>query len=125
MSTVGEILELKLNADWVVPSACNTGAASADGAGAVSGLGSALSCAGSRSLLVSNGPLETTSARHLTVALFRRQADDMSLIKAEALRKSMEARIDHMVLEGNDGRAVFGNAHPIFWAPFAIVGDGV
>ncbi len=37
--TMGEILKLKLNADWVVLSACNTGAADGAGAEAVSGLG--------------------------------------------------------------------------------------
>lgn len=39
--TLGEILKLKLNADWVVLSACNTGAADGAGAEAVSGLGRA------------------------------------------------------------------------------------
>jgi CHAT domain-containing protein len=37
--TMAEILRLKLNADWVVLSACNTGAAEGKGAEAISGLG--------------------------------------------------------------------------------------
>lgn len=39
--TMGEIMGLRLNADWVVLSACNTGAAEGEGAEAVSGLGQA------------------------------------------------------------------------------------
>lgn len=44
--TMGEILGLKLNADWVVLSACNTGSGSGAGAEAVSGLGRAFFYAG-------------------------------------------------------------------------------
>ena len=39
--TMGEILGLQLNADWVVLSACNTGAADGKGVETVSGLGRA------------------------------------------------------------------------------------
>jgi len=44
--TMGEILKLRLNADWVVLSACNTGAADGAGAESVSGLGRAFFYAG-------------------------------------------------------------------------------
>ena len=64
--TAEEILKLNLNADWVVLSACNTGAAGGAGAEAVSGLGRAFFYAGSRAILVSMWPVETTSARELT-----------------------------------------------------------
>ena len=40
--TMEEIFALKLNADWVVLSACNTGAATGAGAEAASGLGQRL-----------------------------------------------------------------------------------
>ncbi|HCW07694.1 MAG TPA: hypothetical protein DGG95_10070, partial [Cytophagales bacterium] len=58
--TMGEIMELKLDADWVVLSACNTGAAQGAGAEAVSGLGCAFFYAGTRAILVSMWPVETT-----------------------------------------------------------------
>ena len=45
--TMEEILALKLDADWVVLSACNTGAGAGAGAEAVSGLGRAFFYAGS------------------------------------------------------------------------------
>ncbi|MGD2187128.1 MAG: CHAT domain-containing protein, partial [Desulfobacterales bacterium] len=92
--TLGEILRLKLNADWVVLSACNTGAAEGAGAEAVSGLGRAFFYAGSRALLVSMWPVETTSARQLTSGLFEYQKQDQTLSRAAALRQSILALID-------------------------------
>ena len=44
--TMEEILALKLDADWVVLSACNTGAGAGAGAEAASGLGRAFFYAG-------------------------------------------------------------------------------
>ena len=78
-----------------------------------------------RALLVSNWPVETTSAKTLTTDLFRRQAEDLSLTRAEALRQSMLAMIDGPgYVDPNTGKRMFSYAHPIFWAPFTIVGDG-
>lgn len=123
--TVEDILALKLNADWVVLSACNTAAAQGAGAEAVSGLGRAFFYAGTRALLVSNWPVESTSARELTTDLFRRQADAAGgLARAEAMRQAMLTLIDGPGLKGPDGKTLFSYAHPIFWAPFSLVGDG-
>ena len=123
--TMGEILGLKLNADWVVLSACNTASGEGVGAEAVSGLGRAFFHAGTRALLVSNWPVETTSAKALTTDLFRRQAADPSLTRAEALRQTMLGLIDGPgYVDAKTGKAVFSYAHPIFWAPFTLIGDG-
>lgn len=123
--TLDEVLALKLNADWVVLSACNTATGDGAGAEAVSGLGRAFFYAGTRALLVSNWPVETTSARELTSDLFRRQAQDFTLSRAEAMRQAMVGLIDGPGYIDPDSRqAVFSYAHPIFWAPFSLVGDG-
>lgn len=121
--TMSKILGLKLDADWVVLSACNTAAGSGAGAEAVSGLGRAFFYAGTRALLVSNWPVETTSARTLTTDLFRRQAEQPGLSRAEALRQAELAIIDGPGFAA-DGKPLFSYAHPIFWAPFAVIGDG-
>ncbi len=118
--TMEEVLGLKLDADWVVLSACNTGSADGRGSEAVSGLGRAFFYAGARSLLVSNWAVETTSARLLTTELFRRQAENPQLTRAEALRQSMLALMGRSAT----GVASFSYAHPAFWAPFTLVGDG-
>jgi CHAT domain-containing protein len=123
--TVDKILGLKLNADWVVLSACNTAAGSGAGTEAVSGLGRAFFYAGTRALLVSNWPVETNSAHMLTSDLFRRAATDPRLARAEALREAELALIDGPgAVDHATGRTEFSYAHPIFWAPFAVVGDG-
>jgi len=116
--TMGEIMGLRLNADWVVLSACNTGAAEGEGAEAVSGLGQAFFYAGARSLLVTGWPVETVSAKLLTTDLFKRQLENLTINRAEALRQTMNAMIAKNHSQG------FSYAHPIFWAPYAIVGDG-
>ena len=51
---LNEIAGLKLDADWVILSACNTAAGGAEGAEALSGLARAFFYAGARSLLVSH-----------------------------------------------------------------------
>lgn len=123
--TTGEILGLKLNADWVVLSACNTAAGNGAGAEAVSGLGLAFFYAGTRAILVSNWPVETTSARTLTTDLFRREAANPSISRAQALREAMVGLIDGPgYVDPVQKKTVFSYAHPIFWAPFSLVGDG-
>jgi CHAT domain-containing protein len=117
--TMEKILRLKLDADWVVLSACNTAAGDGEGAEAISGLGRAFFYAGARALLVTSWPVETVSARTLTTDLFARQAADPKLDRATALRRSMLGLIG----TGPEG-AGFVYAHPIFWAPFLLVGDG-
>ena len=121
--TMGKILGLRLNADWVVLSACNTAAADGEGAEAVSGLGRAFFYAGTRALLVSNWPVESTSARALTTTIFRIQAEKPMLTRADALRRAMLELIDGPGFVEGD-RRLFSYAHPIFWAPFTLVGDG-
>ncbi|MDP7220243.1 MAG: CHAT domain-containing protein, partial [Arenicellales bacterium] len=86
--TMGEVLGLQMDADWVVLSACNTGSGDGAGAEAISGLGRAFFYAGARALLVSNWPVETTSAKALTTGLFRKQMADGKLSRAEALRQT-------------------------------------
>ncbi len=122
--TMEEVLGLKLDADWVVLSACNTASADGNGAEAVSGLGRAFFYAGARSLLVSNWAVETTSARQLTTELFRLQAADSKLTRADALRRSMLAVMARHAVDPASKQNLFSYSHPAFWAPFSLVGDG-
>jgi CHAT domain-containing protein len=122
--TVDEILSLRLNADWVVLSACNTAAGAGAGAEAVSGLGRAFFYAGSRALLVTNWSVDSASARELVTGVFRRQAADSKLGRAEALRQSMVALMEKSEVKNEAGEVVYTHAHPLFWAPYTIMGDG-
>jgi CHAT domain-containing protein len=46
------------------------------------------------------------------------------LTKAQALRQSMLSLIDGVgYVDASSGKVAFSYAHPIFWAPFSLVGD--
>jgi CHAT domain-containing protein len=121
--TMTDIMKLKLNADWVVLSACNTGSGNGAGAEALSGLGQAFFYAGSRALLASMYPVETTSARKLVTGIFQAQEEDKTLSRSQALRRSMLMLMDKESLKDESGTVIASYAHPLFWAPFIIVGD--
>ena len=108
-----DVLSLTLNADWVVLSACNTAAADGKANEALSGLARAFLYAGSRSLLVTHWPVETESAKRITVGIFEHHAANPRSTKAESLRQSMLRLL-----------ALPEYSHPAFWAPYVLVGDG-
>jgi CHAT domain-containing protein len=114
--TASEVAQLKLNADWVVLSACNTIAGDRPGAEALSGLARAFFYAGARALLVSHWAVESNAAMRLTTSTFDFLKSDPSLGRAEALRRAMLA---YMTDTTNPL-----NAYPALWAPFVVVGEG-
>jgi CHAT domain-containing protein len=122
--TMQEILSLKLDADWVVLSACNTGTGAGAGAEAASGLGRAFFYAGTRAILVTNWSVHSASARELVSDMFRRQASNSALSRGEALRQASMALLDGPGFVDQSGKTVFAYAHPLFWAPYTIIGDG-
>ena len=77
--TASEVAQLKLNADWVVLSACNTAAGDKPGAEALSGLARAFFYAGAHALLVSHWAVESNAATRLTTTTF-----DILQIRPEA-----------------------------------------
>ena len=121
--TMEEIFGLWLNTDWVVLSACNTAAGREQGAEALSGLCRAFFYAGAQALLITNWRVETNSAKALTTDLFRRQAQNPLLTRADALRQSKLFLIDGVGrIDPKSGKVLFSYAHPIFWAAFSLVG---
>jgi CHAT domain-containing protein len=114
--TASEVAQLKLNADWVVLSACNTAAGEKLGAEALSGLARAFFYAGARALLVTHWSVETEAATRLTTSTFDIMKSDPKIGRAEALRRAMLAYM-------NDASGLL-NAYPGFWGPFSLVGEG-
>jgi CHAT domain-containing protein len=115
--TASEIAGLKLNADWVVLSACNTAASDGTpGADGLSGLAKAFFFAGSRALLVSHWPVDSEAAVRLTTRTFQAMAAAPKLARASALRRAMT----ELARDPKTDRF----AHPLFWAPFVVVGEG-
>jgi CHAT domain-containing protein len=115
--TASEVAQLRLDADWVVLSACNTASGSGPNPAAetLSGLAQAFFYAGGRALLVSHWALTSQPAVDLIVTTFNALKVDRDIDRAEALRRAMAT----LIASGG------GNAHPGNWAPFVVVGAGL
>jgi CHAT domain-containing protein len=113
-----DIVKLKLDAELIVLSACDTGGSGssddsqsglAGGGEALGGLTRAFIYAGARGLLVSHWSVDSAATERLMTSLFSSPADT----EAQALQRA-QAQMQA------DPRM----SHPYFWAPFTIVGDG-
>jgi len=112
-----EILDLKLDADLVVLSACDTGGSGGDatttglqgGGEALGGLTRAVIYAGGRALIVSHWSVDSVATVRLMTGMFSAPSPS----KAEALQYAQ------VTLQKSEQWS-----HPYFWAPFTIVGDG-
>lgn len=115
--TASEIAGLKLDAEWVILSACNTAgpAGGEGGADALSGLARAFFYAQARALLVSHWEVDSDATVALITLAVGAIAKDKSIGRAEALRRAMLTMID----KGEPHQA-----HPAYWAPFVVVGEG-
>jgi CHAT domain-containing protein len=115
--TASEVSEMRLSADWVILSACNTagGDGRADGEG-LSGLARAFLYAGARAILASHWPVRDDAAAYLTTRAVGALASGERQRRSEALRLAMLSLID----EAKDPSL----SHPSSWAPFVVVGEG-
>lgn len=118
--TMSEIAALRMNADWVILSACNTAAGDgSQGASGLSGLARAFFLAGAKSLLASHWPVRDNVAARLTVRAIAIGKENPSLSRAEALQQAMrEIRND-----ASHDSDIDTWAHPNAWAPFTLIGD--
>jgi len=113
--SASEIAALNLDADWVILSACNTAAGGVEGGEPLSGLARAFFYAGSRALLVSHWVADSEASVKLITKTLNTMADDKTVGRSEALRRSVLALIEN----GEPHQA-----HPATWAPFVVVGEG-
>ena len=112
--SASEVAGLKLDADWVILSACNTAGAGARSAEALSGLARAFFYAGARSLLVSHWYVDSQATVELITQAFEEQKRHPEIGRAAALRYAMLSLI-------TSGERTW---HPAYWAPFVVVGEG-
>lgn len=109
--TASEVAELKLDADWVILSACNTAAGGRSGSEALSGLARAFFYAQARALVVSQWEVDSEASAALVTAAASAIAKEPGIGRAEALRRAITS-------------VAAGSPHPSYWAPFVLVGDG-
>jgi len=114
--TASEIAGLRLSADLVILSACNT--ASTDGrphGDTFTGLTQAFFNAGARNVMVSQWPVMSGAAVQLSVGTVER-----AIRGNESLARSLQ-----LAMQAVRSRATNAlEAHPAYWGPFVIAGDG-
>jgi CHAT domain-containing protein len=111
--TPSKIVLLKLKADWVVLSACNT-ADVESGADHLSSLSTAFLFAGAKSLLASNWRVDDAATAELitrTMTNYAKGGGGVS--RSQALQNAM-----------TELRHKAGYEHPRYWAPFSLIADG-
>jgi len=112
-----DVIGLRMNAGWVLLSACNTSAADRPGGDPLSGLARGFFFAGARSLLVTHWAVESESAAELTVRTMQNYAVNARLTRAQALQQTA---LEFIAAKNTPADW----AHPAYWAPYALVGDG-
>lgn len=110
-----EIAALRLNADLVVLSACNTAGSDGKlGGDALSGLAESFFFAGARSLVASHWQVPSSATAQLMTAMFSTLGPTLNGGASEALKVAQSRLI-----------AKKETAHPFFWAAFVLIGDGM
>ena len=115
--TASKAAGLRLSAEWVILSACNTASPEA-GARGLSGLARGFFYAGARNLLVSHWRTDDQLSGVIVNEVIRLEHTGLS--KAEALRRASVEMLDRKLGPTDDDRT----AHPRAWAPFVVIGDG-
>ncbi len=118
--TATDVTGLKLDADLVILSACNTGGpGQTTGGESLSGLARAFFYAGARSMMVTHWSVNDQATAFLVVDTLRHLRSGQTSGGAASLRL---AQLD-MLAEA--GRAMpAAAAHPYYWASFALIGEG-
>lgn len=125
-----EIVDLNLDADLVVMSACDTSAGAgvgaegltgfrgvggsyAAGGESLTGLARSFFYAGARNVLSTQWSVDDTATQELMVAFYSAGVGAETVSIAEAMRLAQVKQIEGGQL-----------SHPFYWAPFAVIGDG-
>ena len=108
-----EIKELDLDADLVILSACDTARGKISGGEGVIGMTWAAFIAGAPATVASQWKVESSSTTEFMLEFHRQMLANKKISKAEALR-----RASLKLMKSTKYR------HPLYWAPWVLVGDG-
>ncbi|MCW3473885.1 CHAT domain-containing protein [Limobrevibacterium gyesilva] len=118
--TASQVAGLDLDADLVILSACNSGGPGGTTAGeSLSGLARSFFYAGARALMVTHWAVNDQTAAYLVADTLRRLRENPAMGIAAALRDAQLGMLDDA---GHGLNAAV--AHPFYWAPFALIGEG-
>ena len=118
--TSSDVTTMQLDADVVILSACNSGGPNGATSGeSLSGLARSFFYAGARALMVTHWSVNDQATALLVAGTLQRLRAGDKLGVAGALRGSELA-----LLDGAGHGLPAGIAHPFYWAPFALVGEG-
>jgi hypothetical protein len=106
---MSEVMGLKLNADIVALTACQTGIGRNIAGEGTMGMGRAFQYAGAKSVLMSLWNVEQKASVQLVESFFRH-------------RKTGKNKLEALCLARREVRDA-GFDHPFFWAPFILVGE--
>lgn len=112
--SASEVTTLNLNADWVILSACNTATGEGRGSAGLGPLARAFFYAGARNLLASHWPVSDEVAPVLIARTL--ELERSGTRRADAFRQAMRE------IRTSADRPEW--AHPFYWAPFVLIGDG-
>lgn len=112
-----EVAGLRIRADWVLLSACNTAGGNAEG---LSGLARAFFRAGASALFVSHWRVSDETTSRFVPLIFGNQEAGVTISKAKAVQRAMLSLIEDTSRDAQRDRTL---AHPRVWAPFTLVGD--
>jgi CHAT domain-containing protein/Tfp pilus assembly protein PilF len=108
----GEIYNLKLNADLVVLSACETGLGKIQKGEGIIGLTRALLFAGAKNIIVSLWQVADESTSDLMVDFYKNYLEKKEELSFSVALRNAKLK---MISEGR-------YAHPLFWSPFILIG---
>ena len=119
MLTASDVAGLDLDADAVLLSACNTGGPAGAAAGeSLTGLARSFFYAGARALLVTHWSVNDRTTAYLVALTLAKDKADPSL----GLEGALAAAQRSMLADATGDLA--GQAHPFYWAPLALIGEG-
>ena len=118
--TASDLAQIKLDADVVILSACNSGGPDGKlgGGESLSTLARSFFYGGARSLLITHWEVSDQAATFIVADTLRRTRAEPGHGVAGALRATQVGLLDRV---GTTLPAEF--AHPFFWAPFALIGQ--
>ncbi len=115
--SLDDVLGLRLNAEMVMLSACNTASPDNAEGDPLSGLARGFFFAGARSLLVTHWEVDSDSAVQITSFMMKQYGGKSRPTRAEALQRSQLQLIN----------GAYQNkqwSHPAYWAAYTLVGNG-